>query len=73
MSGTVYEEDGDPLIGCSVTCVEDGKTKGTSTDLDGKWKLEVKPGTVLSFSYVGCETKKVKVTEKGDFIKVTLK
>lgn len=53
VQGTVRDqESGEPLIG--VTVLIEGTSKGTATDLDGKFRLELKPGEEsISFSYVG--------------------
>ncbi len=55
VTGMVVDEKGEPLIG--VTVKVSGTTLGTSTDLDGKFTLNVpnKKG-VLTFSYVGYRT-----------------
>ncbi len=59
ISGIVTSsEDGSAIPG--VTVQVKGTTVGTTTDLDGKYMLEVKPGyKVLVFSYVGMKTKEV--------------
>ena len=58
ISGTVTDiEDGSPLIG--VTVVVKGTTKGTITDIDGKYTLEVDAkATEIVFSYIGMMEKK---------------
>lgn len=52
VKGTVLDENGDPLIGVTVSVK--GTTTGTSTDFDGKFSLSI-PANVkeLTFSYVG--------------------
>ena len=52
-TGTVVDEQGEPMIGASVTVV--GKSGiGTTTDVDGRFKLSVPQGTKqLQVSYVG--------------------
>jgi TonB-linked SusC/RagA family outer membrane protein len=59
ISGIVTSsEDGSAIPG--VTVQVKGTTVGTTTDLDGKYMLEVKPGyKVLVFSYVGMKTKEL--------------
>jgi len=59
ISGIVTSsEDGSAIPG--VTVQVKGTTVGTTTDLDGKYLLEVKPGyKVLVFSYVGMKAKEV--------------
>ncbi|MDX2306022.1 MAG: TonB-dependent receptor [Microscillaceae bacterium] len=57
--GTVTDaETGETLIG--VTVVIEGTTNGAPTDLDGKYTIEVDPGTYnLQVSYVSYETKTI--------------
>lgn len=51
-SGTVVDENGEPLIG--VTIVAKGTTLTTVTDVDGRFELRVPTSDcVLQFSYVG--------------------
>lgn len=57
-TGTVTDPSGEPLIGATV--MVKGTTTGTTTDLDGKFSLNAKPGSTLSISYVGYAAKEVK-------------
>lgn len=50
-SGSVTDQNGDPVIGVAV--VEKGTTNGTVTDFDGKFVLKVAEGATLSFSCLG--------------------
>ena len=50
VTGTVEDADG-PLIGATVKVV--GASKGTVTDMDGKFVLKCNPGDMLEVSYVG--------------------
>lgn len=68
VTGTVTDSSGEPLIG--VTVLEKGTTKGTSTDLDGKFKLTVSDKAVMRFSYVGYDMQEMKATP---VMKVVLK
>ena len=55
VGGTVYGKDGKPLPGVNV--VISGTTRGTVTNLDGSFKIQLdKKGQELFFSYVGYET-----------------
>ncbi len=68
-SGTVYDEDGQPLPGASVT-VESGN--GVSTDIDGNFKIpNVKVGTTIVVSYVGYDPQSV--VWNGQPLEITLK
>lgn len=50
--GTVFDDvTGETLIG--VTLMVDGTTKGTATDIDGKFEIQIEPGTyTLRIAYV---------------------
>ncbi|MCB0651759.1 MAG: TonB-dependent receptor [Saprospiraceae bacterium] len=64
ISGTITSTDGESLIGATVL-VENSVARGTSTDFDGKFSIEVKTGETLSISYTGYETKTVPVTAES--------
>lgn len=60
ITGTVISnEDGEPVIGASVK-VKGSTDKGAITNIDGKFEINVKPGTVLEITYVGMEPQTVK-------------
>lgn len=60
VSGTVTEENGEPLIGVNVTV--SGTTIGTSTNADGEYTLSVSdPDVVLVFSYTGFQQQEIEV------------
>jgi len=60
VTGTVSSEEQGPLPGASV--VIQGTTKGTITDADGKFSIEVPgPEAVLQFSFVGMSTQAIAV------------
>ena len=58
VTGTVSDADG-PIIGATVRVK--GSTVGAVTDLDGKFSIDVPAGATLEISYVGYDTKVVKV------------
>lgn len=60
VTGTVVDPYGEPVIGASV--LEKGTTRGTITDLDGRFSLDVAPGAVLSVSYIGYKWQEIAVT-----------
>ncbi len=51
VTGTVTDEQNEPLIGATV--MMKGSSVGTSTDIDGAYSLQVPSNAVLVFSYVG--------------------
>lgn len=60
IKGIVTESSGSGLPGVNI--IIKGTTTGTTTDFDGNYTLsKVKPGDILVFSYVGFNTKEVKV------------
>ena len=63
ISGVVYDtESGETLPGVSVSIK--GTTTGTITDFDGSFQLQVEPGAVLVFSYVGYMKQEVPVGDQ---------
>lgn len=69
VTGTVTDASGEPLIGASV--MVPGTTVGTSTDIDGNFRLPVAQGKKLRVSYIGYVTQEVVV--KGNNLKIVLK
>lgn len=51
ISGTVTDQDGEPLIGATVSVK--GTTTGTITDVDGNFTIAANAGDILVVSYVG--------------------
>jgi len=60
VSGTVIDENGEPVIGASVMIK--GTNTGTITDIDGKFSLNSSQGKTLVISYIGYDKKEVKAT-----------
>lgn len=58
VTGTVTDAQGIPVIGANV--VEKGTVNGVITDLDGKFALEIAPGSILQVSYIGYATQNIK-------------
>lgn len=63
VTGVVTDEYGDPIIGANV--IEKGTTNGIITDLDGKFTINVNPGAVLQFSYIGYMTREITVKDQS--------
>ncbi|WP_456315245.1 TonB-dependent receptor [Pseudomonas shirazensis] len=51
VSGVVKDNSGNPLPGVNI--VEKGTNNGVSTDIDGSYKITVKEGASLVFTYMG--------------------
>lgn len=62
VTGTVTDESKASLPG--VTVLVKGTKKSTITDIDGKFSITSKEGDILQFTYVGLDTKTLKVTGK---------
>ena len=58
VSGTVVDNNGEPVIGASV--IQKGTSKGAVTDLDGHFSVKVPQGATLTISYIGFSTQDVK-------------
>lgn len=68
LSGTVVSaSDGQPLVGAYV--LVQGTNVGTSTDVDGTFRLDVSSGTILEVSQIGYVTRQVKAS---DGVKIAL-
>lgn len=63
------EEDGCPLIGCSV--LVKGTKNGTITDMDGKYAISANLDDTLVFSYIGYVNQEQKI--KSDTLNVVLR
>lgn len=64
VTGQLLDENGNPLIGATV--YDQKEKKGTVTDIDGNYTIEVSSATPeLTFSYIGYQSKTVKVTGDG--------
>lgn len=59
VSGVVTESSGEVLPG--VTIIEKGTSNGTTTDMNGAFKLDVKPGATLILTFIGMKNKSVEV------------
>ena len=69
ISGTVIDDQGEAVIGASI--VEKGNPQnGTISDFDGKFTINVKEGTPIIISYIGCVSQELRAAND---MKVTLK
>ncbi len=69
ITGTVTDDTGLPLPGANV--IIKGTSTGTQSDFDGNYSISAAVGQVLTFSYVGFDTKEVTVGA-ANTISVTL-
>ena len=69
VSGTVFDDKGEPVIGASV--VVQGTTHGTVTDFDGNFSLTADQGAKLAVSYVGYKPQTIVVRDATP-LKITL-
>lgn len=65
ITGVVYDENKDPVIGASVLI--DGTGKGTATDIDGKFVLEVEKGNKIIINYLGYQKTSFKVDDNSNY------
>ena len=63
VSGTVTDEQNQPLIGVNVT-IQGVTGFGTTTDVDGKYTIEMEPYNRLVFSYIGFVEQEVLIKEQ---------
>lgn len=65
VSGTITDTQGIPMPGVNV--IIKGTNRGTSTDFDGKYSINVSQGDVLVFSYIGSKTVERPITQAGTY------
>ncbi|WP_129593656.1 SusC/RagA family TonB-linked outer membrane protein [Seramator thermalis] len=63
ISGTVLDENGQPIIGANI--IEVGTTNGTVTDMDGKFTLDVSDNATIRISYIGYLEQEVNTSGKN--------
>lgn len=68
ISGTITDESKLPLPGANI--VIKGTSKGTISDFDGNFTIEATPDDILQISYLGYESKEVKIS--NDVSKIIL-
>ena len=62
VSGSVVDENGEPLLGATVTV--QGTTRGVITGPDGTFSIQVEPINILLISFIGQESQSVPVGER---------
>ena len=70
VTGNVIDNTGSGLPGVNV--IEKGTKNGITTDIDGKYKIAVNKGAVLSFAFIGMDRVE-KVVGNQSVINVTIK
>jgi len=65
VTGTVTDQDGQPLPGATIV-VKDNPSIGVATDLNGNFSIDVEPGSILVFSFVGMTTQEVEITDQRE-------
>lgn len=65
IEGEVVDEYGEPVTGATV--MVKGTTRGTTTDLDGKWNLTASPDEQLEIRFVSYAPQTVKVGDNRSF------
>jgi TonB-linked SusC/RagA family outer membrane protein len=66
VTGVVTDENDEVIIGASIFVV--GTSRGTVTDADGNFSIDVSANAVLQISYVGYETQNVRVGTSSTLI-----
>ena len=63
VSGTIVDENNEPLIG--VTLIVKGASAGTVTNLDGNYTIQAPENGTLVVSYIGYENLEIKVNKRS--------
>ncbi|WP_163385783.1 SusC/RagA family TonB-linked outer membrane protein [Cyclobacterium jeungdonense] len=64
ISGTVLDENGEPLPGATISV--QGTTRGTVTDLDGKFSITVPEESSLVISFIGYQSQTIKAGNQSN-------
>lgn len=67
VSGTVLDDNGEPVVGAAIRVA--GTKTGTVTDVDGRFSISAPADSRLEISYIGMQTKTVKA---GSNLKITM-
>ena len=70
MTGVVTDETGESIIGATIMI--GGTSQGTVTDIDGRYSLQVTPGDLVSFTFVGMTDKVIKAQVNKKMVNVQL-
>ncbi|PXX96218.1 hypothetical protein DF185_20435 [Marinifilum breve] len=70
INGVVTDESNLAIPGVSV--IIKGTTNGTSTNIDGKYTIEVEKGDILIYSFVGMISQEIEITDQS-VINVTMR
>lgn len=62
ITGLITESSGDPIIGATI--LVKGTTRGTTTNIDGKYTIQAAEGEELEFRYIGFNTE-TRTVKKG--------
>lgn len=63
LTGTVTDENGAGMPG--VTIAKKGTSSGANSDVNGKYSIDVNPGDILVFSFVGYKSQEVKIANQS--------
>ncbi|MDR1408409.1 MAG: carboxypeptidase-like regulatory domain-containing protein [Tannerella sp.] len=65
VTGTVVDENGEPVIGANV--MEKGTVNGTVTNPEGSFSLNVQENAILQISFIGYITQEISALSGGAF------
>lgn len=63
VTGTVKDNTGTPIPG--VTILIKGTSKGTTTNIDGKYSIQTESNSTLVFSFIGYATEEIAVNDRA--------
>ena len=62
--GTIIDHSGQAIIGANV--LEKGTSNGTTTDIDGKYSLDVSESAIIIVSFIGYNSQEIPVANKNN-------
>lgn len=70
--GIITDEQGESIIGATIV-IKDNPETGTTSDVDGKFTLEVPPRSYLEISFIGYHTQTIRVHRRISNYPIVLK
>lgn len=67
--GNIKDKNGEPLVGVNV--ILKGTLKGTVSDINGEFSIQVEPSRILIFSYIGYVSQEINI-KGNEFLSVIL-
>ena len=66
ITGIILDVAGEPVVGATIVDKKSGTTRGTVSDVNGKFTLQADPQSTLTVSYIGYVTQEVPIRNQSN-------